>query len=399
MKRYISVLLAAFMFVLGMMGTRPVYATAGAIGNMVGKQVAESLLADVLEPVNSLDDQLKIEGSQNLKHIEKGEDGVFKGDIAKGQKIIIHYFWKVYPLNQVNEKRRVKGYNPIEYYNWTCTLHLKAKNGNKVIKEVQKTYKNTRDNILEYQATKDVTQIEVIVKGNEVGQVKNHKEPGTGTMNGDPIILTVNGKLKPVPVSSTKTTSTGKNATDKTVANKSDKDSGGMGTAGKVGVGVAAAGALAFGASRLLGGSGKAGTGSGPAGAAETEAGASAAVSEKPESFVFTDPATGAQTLYEKDPETGEWVNPLTGGVVDVGDLDRFARQREADADWTRNQMEKLSNRDTDLDRAWREQAVTHPPQRMHSAAPGFPTGSTPMGQALWHLPQATQASGSTFAT
>ncbi len=233
-QKYISILLAAFVFVMGMVGTIPVFATADqqaakihgivmnnvnqaadAIGNMVAKQVAEALLADVLEPINSLDDQLVIEGSQNLKHIEKGEDGVFKGEIAPGQKIIIHYFWKVYPLNQVNEKRRVKGYNPIEYYNWTCTLHLKAKNGNKVIKEVQKTYKNTRDNILEYQATKDVTQIEVIVKGNEVGQVKNHKEPNTGTMNGDPIILTVNDKLKPVPISSMKTTSTDKNAPDR----------------------------------------------------------------------------------------------------------------------------------------------------------------------------------------
>ena len=191
LQKYISVLLAAFVLVLGMVGTIPVFATAD-------QQAA------------------KIHGIVN---------GVFKGEIAPGQKIIIHSFWKVYPLNQVNEKRRVKGYNPIEYYNWTCTLHLKAKNGNKVIKEVQKTYKNTRDNILEYQATKDVTQIEVIVKGNEVGQVKNHKEPNTGTMNGDPIILTVNDKLKPVPISSTKTTSTDKNAPDRNAgAGEDDPD-------------------------------------------------------------------------------------------------------------------------------------------------------------------------------
>ena len=37
-------------------------------------------------------------------------------------------------------------------------------------------------------------------------------------------------------------------------------------------------------------------------------------------------------------------------------------------------------------------QATTHSPQRMHSAAPGFLAGFTPMGQALWHLPQDTQA-------
>ena len=101
LQKYISVLLAAFVLVLGMVGTIPVFATADqqaakihgivmnnvnqaadAIGNMVAKQVAEALMADVLEPINSLDDQLVIEGSQNLKHIEKGEDGVFKGEIV-----------------------------------------------------------------------------------------------------------------------------------------------------------------------------------------------------------------------------------------------------------------------------------------------------------------------------
>jgi hypothetical protein len=139
-----------------------------------------------------------------------------------------------------------------------------------------------------------------------------------------------------------------KKADGKQTAQNSDDESGGLGTVGKIGIGLAAAGAIGFGVTHLGGGGG---TGAG-SGSAEAEV----PVPQEPESFVFTDPATGAQSLYEKDPETGQWVNPQTGGIVDIDDLDRFAKQRQADADWTRGQMEKLSNRDTDLDRAWREQ-------------------------------------------
>ena len=231
MKKYISVLLAVFVFVLGMM-TKDVFAApdmgnlANEVGEMVGKQVAESLLLDVSKPAESLEEALKIEGVNNLKLVEKGESSKVTGELAAGQKIRLHYYVNKYPLSQVNEKRRVNGENPIEYYNWNSTISLTAKNiKNQVIREIKKSYKNTRDNILEYQATKDVTQIEVIVKGNEVGQVKNHKEPNTGTMNGDPIILTVNDELKPVPISSTKTTSTDKNAPDRNAgAGEDDPD-------------------------------------------------------------------------------------------------------------------------------------------------------------------------------
>lgn len=361
MKKYISVLLAVFVFVLGMM-TKDVFAApdmgnlANEVGEMVGKQVAESLLLDVSKPAESLEEALKIEGVNNLKLVEKGESSKVTGELAAGQKIRLHYYVNKYPLSQVNEKRRVNGENPIEYYNWNSTISLTAKNiKNQVIREIKKSYKNTRDNILEYQAAKDVTRIEIKISGSFVGQVKGHEKPSTGTENFDPIIiLTVNKKLKPVAIAPAKASKDknppAKKTDGKQTAKKTDDDSGGLGTAGKVGIGLAAAGAIGFGVTHLGGG---AGAGSGPAGAAETE---TPPAPPEPESFVFTDPATGAQSLYEKDPETGQWVNQQTGGIADIDDLDRFAKQRQADADWTRGQMEKLSNRDTDLDRAWREQ-------------------------------------------
>lgn len=101
------------------------------------------------------------------------------------------------------------------------------------------------------------------------------------------------------------------------------------------------------------GAAGGGGGGTGASGAVEAET--PATVPAEPESFVFTDPATGAQSLYERDPETGQWVNPQTGGIVDISDLERFAKQREADAKWTGDQMDKLRNRTTETDRLLRD--------------------------------------------
>ncbi len=140
-----------------------------------------------------------------------------------------------------------------------------------------------------------------------------------------------------------------KTNTDKKTEGKPPKgdDSGtDWGTIGMVGGGIAAAGAIGFGAIKLFGGGGTAGTGA-------TSSGASP---QTPNSFVYTDPATGAQTLYERDPNTGEWFNPSTGGIVDMNDLDRFNRQRMADKAWIHDQTNNMIEHKTDIDRAWQQQ-------------------------------------------
>ncbi len=103
-----------------------------------------------------------------------------------------------------------------------------------------------------------------------------------------------------------------------------------------VGVGTAAVGAL-------LGGAGAAGGvgGSGDSGEGE----------EEPEIFVYKDPATGAESLYVRDPETGEWYDPSTNSIMNPDDLERFNKQRMEDQKWTRDQTDKLRNRNTELDR------------------------------------------------
>ena len=129
---------------------------------------------------------------------------------------------------------------------------------------------------------------------------------------------------------------------------QSDGDEGGIGLV-EIGGAAAVIGAGAWAASHFFGGGGA----SGEAGASGAEDGASA----EPETFIYTDPATGAQSLYEKDPDTGQWVNPQTGGVLDMSDLGRFTDQRGSDRKWMNTQMNNLGNRntafDTDLKNDW----------------------------------------------
>ncbi len=127
---------------------------------------------------------------------------------------------------------------------------------------------------------------------------------------------------------------------------ESDEDSGDYGTIVVVGGGLAAAGALGFGAFKLFGGGG----------GAKGDAGTNPQYPQEPESFVYTDPATGAQTLYERNPNTGEWVDPTTGAVTDMSKLNDYTRQRAADRKWMDGQMDNLRNRNTATDRAWNQQ-------------------------------------------
>ena len=127
---------------------------------------------------------------------------------------------------------------------------------------------------------------------------------------------------------------------------QSEDDSDGLGTIGMVGVGIATVGAIGFGASRFLGGGGGGGSG---AGTAEP-------VPQEPETFVYKDPATGAETLYEKDPNTGEWFDPSTGAITDPSKLEDYSRQRMQDRAWMNGQMENMRDRKTDVDRAWQKQ-------------------------------------------
>ncbi len=244
-QKYISILLAAFVFVMGMMTPVNTEASAEAdavlnqvnkinelnkeLGEAVAKSVVEGLLLDVWVVPKSLNDFCIVDGVKNLKDVSvKDADGdehldKIVGEVAPDQKIRAHLIYKVYPLATVNEKRREKGYNFVEYYNWTCTINLTAKNGDKIVQSLQKAYKNTQDNFIDYQVAKDVTQIEIKYNLKTTGKVAKHKDI---KHNNDDyiIVLTVNDELKPVPISTTKTTSTDKNAPDRSADTGEEDD-------------------------------------------------------------------------------------------------------------------------------------------------------------------------------
>ena len=80
----------------------------------------------------------------------------------------------------------------------------------------------------------------------------------------------------------------------------------------------------------------------------------------EPEYFNYKDPA-GFETLYMKDPETGQWYNyqDYREGYrvpVDMDKLQEYDAQRRQDVAWNRNQMQKLENRETGLDKELKEE-------------------------------------------
>lgn len=148
------------------------------------------------------------------------------------------------------------------------------------------------------------------------------------------------GNNKTVPkVSSAKNTKTNaaNKQQNKTATPSSTKDSG-MSTTTVVG-GAAVLGGLGWGAMRFMGGGG---------GAAAGGAAAGASVPNNPyykkdgEDLIYTDPATGAQSIYSQD-DNGNWVNQETGGVLDVSRADEAVNERLATKKWVENQRTKES--------------------------------------------------------
>ena len=97
----------------------------------------------------------------------------------------------------------------------------------------------------------------------------------------------------------------GNSSGSKKVANTSDgKDSGGLGTAVKIGIGVVVLGAIGFGAYQLFGKS----RGSGGKGAGESRRSASAP--QQPENFGYTPPAAGPQQTQRTGPAMNNAAGP-----------------------------------------------------------------------------------------
>ena len=327
-----------------------------------------------------------VEGAQNLKSAKQNErlnvpDGNAKRDIreehyfgefAAGKTIKVHainkkvenagnaptYQFKTKmpkdtnPMNfaeykrKIEEEKKSKEYQDylkrnkmnIRYAGSSSVIKLTAKAGDKIVKQLEKNEDDVVDLYLEYKIPDNVTQISIWAETRKVVETGEHFYYPT----------------RDVYVNLTPTNGTGGTAsTDKKSQSKktntaqpqeSDEDSTDWGTIFVVGGGIAAVGGIGFGVSRLLGGGGADSSDTNPQ------------YPQEPESFVYTDPATGAQTLYERDPNTGEWFDPTTGAITDISKIGDYTRQRAADRRWMDGQMKNLSDRNTAVDKAWQEQ-------------------------------------------
>lgn len=70
-----------------------------------------------------------------------------------------------------------------------------------------------------------------------------------------------------------------------------------------------------------------------------------------PKDVIITDPATGAQTRYVRDPVNGEWVDPERGSVLDPDHLPESMQQRQEDRKWVDQQNKKLQTGDNAFDK------------------------------------------------
>lgn len=214
---FFTVLLAVSVFFLGVADATVVYAKFYDTDDL-------SLSEMLSSPIQGVTDLYKIEGAHSFKDVKDAivtEAGVFDGEVASGQKIRAHFFLKVRPFDEINEKRKENGKDPLEHFKWNCTMYVKAKKGDKEIGEYKQSHDNTIDNTIEYQVPKDATMISIGMKGQYTGQFKGHDKPFLVRLNSGPVNLSVNKEYEPVPLSPAKpysadeNTAAGKPAGDK----------------------------------------------------------------------------------------------------------------------------------------------------------------------------------------
>lgn len=72
---------------------------------------------------------------------------------------------------------------------------------------------------------------------------------------------------------------------------------------------------------------------------------------EPNDSVIIKDPATGAERLFRRDPNTGEYVSDDGQSVLDPDRLSEWYKQRGSDRQWTDRENEKLKAREGWLDK------------------------------------------------
>ena len=277
MKRYISVLLAVFVFVLGMPGTKTTDA-AKVASEEVSRQVTVQPRLSSNETKSGT-----IKMHVMLENIDLNAYAKYTAELRKNAKYGDVVFAKAAPGSQVSitaEAGVIPGLlsKPAKDMNYSETI--KYYNHKKIgtLKELTSLSKENGYG-KKYTIPKDVEEVTAYVSVTyHVGfEVDKDKKTSTGTYHQEPaisrryLVFTSDEACKKAYDLMTSNSVTGAIASvlggDKKPSAKSDsKDSGGLGTAVKIGIAVVVLGAIGFGAYQLFGkGRGGGGKGSGVA--------------------------------------------------------------------------------------------------------------------------------------
>ena len=302
MKRYISVLLAVFVFVLSMLGD----GTADA-----AKVTADEASRQVTVQPRLSSNETKsgtIKMTVKLDNVDLTAYAKYTAEIQKNEKYKDIVFAKAAPGTQVQitaEAGVAPGIltKPVRSINWSESVRYYNRKKIENVKELigygkEDGYRN------KYTIPKDVKAVMAYVSVTyHVGfEVDKDKKTSTGTYHKEPevsrryLIFTSDEACKKAYDLMTSNSVTGAIASvlggDKKPSAKSDsKDSGGQGTAVKIGIAVVVLGAIGFGAYQLFG----KGRGGGGKGAGESKRTASGP--QQPGNFVYTPPVTGPQQM------------------------------------------------------------------------------------------------------
>ena len=323
MKRYIFVLLAVFVFVLGMADTKTADAakvTADEVSRLV-----------TVKPRNSNETKsAPIKMHVMLENIDLHAYAKYTAELRKNAKYGHIVFAKAAPGSQVSitaEAGVIPGLlsKPAKDMNYSETVNYYSHKKIETLKDLTPTGKvNGFDK--KYTIPKDVEEVTAYVSvtyhvGFEVGK---DMKASTGTYRQEPAIarhyyiFTSDEACKKAYDLMTSTSVTGTiasalggdkksnaNSDNKQAGNASEsKESGGLSTAVKIAIAVVVLGAIGFGAYQLFGkGRGNAGKGAG-------ESKRTASGPQQPGNFVYTPPAAGPQQTQRDGSAMGNAAGP-----------------------------------------------------------------------------------------
>ncbi len=352
----VSVLLVVFVFVTGMMITGSAIAAS---------DVGLNPIAYGKDSFTKSSYEVKVDGLQGVKHVnsisydnETRNDNFYTAKFVKGTLFRLHYIYKPEPADAVKD---LDG-QPFETRNWAISMKLTVKEKDKVIKEVSKSFTNQNDNYVEYKLSPKTTQVIVTVFGKDVLTNRNIKTKKLKTRKTIELEKGERFILVTTPISSGNEKDNGNGTKKPSDDNSTGVDSGGNGIVYLGGglFAVMVGGAAIFFYTSAGGAAGAGAAGSMPEPPEPPKPEPEPPAPPEPDYYLYKDPA-GFETLYMKDPETGNWYNyqDYEEGYrvpVDMDKLQEYDAQRQKDVKWNQDQMQKLENRETGLDKELKQE-------------------------------------------